>query len=391
MMVGASLLELGLLVSFNLSFIRLLRILRIARSLRMIHLLKFSGLRNLRLMLLAILGSAIPLLWAGLVLVFLMFFFGVIFLNGFADYTAEASMGDQNVVQLKLFFPDLPMTLLTLFMSITGGINWWEVQQLFLDMSLAYALVFVLFVLVTLLAAMNVITGIFVTDAVQMARLDSEMQVQQEMDENRHHLQNLRDLFQQMDAHDHGTITLEDFTTQMERQEVRMNFAMLGLDVSDAVAFFKLLDVDGSVELEIDEFVMGCMRFRGNRSNVNLECSVLEAKQLMVKSLTRQKRIQQKLSFIESVLENIWNTLEIKQGARGRRGPRRIYSDAISSPNFSDIEETVGSSVRFPKRAAPVAEMDETDFSQDRSSLTNEVSLDEPVIVPHRSPPSICL
>ena len=189
MMVGASLLELGLLVSFNLSYIRVLRILRIARSLRMIHLLKFSGLRNLRLMLMAILGSAIPLLWAGLVLVFLMFFFGVIFLNGAADYTAEASMGDQNVVQFKLFFSDLPMTLLTLFMCITGGINWWEVQQLFLDMSLAYALVFVLFVLVTLLAAMNVITGIFVTDAVQMARLDSEMKVQQEMDENRYYLQ----------------------------------------------------------------------------------------------------------------------------------------------------------------------------------------------------------
>merc|ERR1712136_369859 len=212
-----------------------------------------------------------------------------------------------------------------------------------------------------------------------------------EMDENRRYLQNLRELFQQMDAHDHGTITLEDFTTQMERQEVRMNFAMLGLDVSDAVAFFKLLDVDGSVELEIDEFVMGCMRFRGNRSNVNLECSVLEAKQLMVKSLTRRKRTQQKLSFIESVLENILNALEIKQGARGRRGPRRIHSDTMSSPSVPDFEETNGSFVRFLKGALRVAEKDETDFSQEGSSLTNEVAPDEPVTVPHTSPPSICL
>ena len=278
-------------------------------------------------MLMAILGSAIPLLWAGLVLVILMFFFGVIFLNGAADYTAEASMGDQNVVQFKLFFSHLPMTLLTLFMCITGGINWWEVQQLFLDMSLAYAFVFVLFVLVTLLAAMNVITGIFVTDAVQMARLDSEMKVQQEMDENRYYLQNLKEFFQQMDAPEHGTITLEDFTTQMERQEVRMNSAMLGLDVSDAVAFFKLLDVDGSVELEIDEFVMGCLHFRGNPSNVNLECSVLEAKQLMVTSLTRPKRLQEKVSFIASVIENILD--EIKQGVRGEG---RVGSRAMRSP-----------------------------------------------------------
>merc|ERR1712136_557120 len=134
-----------------------------------------------------------------------------------------------------------------------------------------------------------------------------------EMDENRYYLQNLRELFQQMDAHDHGTITLEDFTTQMERQEVRMNFAMLGLDVSDAVAFFKLLDVDGSVELEIDEFVMGCMRFRGNRSNVNLECSILETKQLMVKSIHRQKRVEEKFVSLEKGVDDICANLGIRR------------------------------------------------------------------------------
>jgi len=291
-MVCASLLELGLLVSFNLSYIRLLRVLRVARSLRMIHLIKFPGLRNLRLMLMAIIGSAVPLLWAGLVLVILMFFFGVIFLNGVADYTAEASLVDPNVDVIRTFFPTLLMTLLTLFMCITGGVNWWEVQRLLLDISVAYALLFILFVLVTVLAAMNVITGIFVNDAVEMASLDSDNKVQQEMDQNRHYLQKLLELFQKIDTTHRGSITLETFLQQMQQEEVKLNFAMLGLDVSDPMAFFSLLDVDGSVELEIDEFVMGCMRFRNNPGNVNLECSVLEAKQLMVKSLARQKRIQ---------------------------------------------------------------------------------------------------
>ena len=84
-----------------------------------------------------------------------------------------------------------------------------------------------------------------------------------------------------------------------------MNFAMLGLDATDAVSFFSLLDVDGRVELETDEFVMGCIRFRGNSSTVNLECSILEAKLLMVKSLVRQKRMQEKLSILVSDLQDI--------------------------------------------------------------------------------------
>ena len=81
------------------------------------------------------------------------------------------------------------------------------------------------------------------------------------------YLRNLNELFHQMDTNLTGSITLDDFMEQMNQEDVKLNFAMLGLDATDAVSFFSLLDVDGRVELEIDEFVMGCMRFRGNSSN----------------------------------------------------------------------------------------------------------------------------
>ena len=107
--------------------------------------------------------------------------------------------------------------------------------------------------------------------------------MQQATGESRKYLRNLNELFHQIDTNHRGSITLDDFTEQMNQEDVNLNFAMLGLDATDAVSFFSLLDVDGWVELEIDEFVMGCIRFRGNSSTVNLECSILEAKQLMVK------------------------------------------------------------------------------------------------------------
>merc|ERR1712136_348876 len=234
---------------------------------------------------------------------------------------------------------------------ITGGVNWWEVQRLLLDISVAYALLFILFVLVTVLAAMNVITGIFVNDAVEMASLDSDNKVQQEMDQNRHYLQKLLELFQKIDTTHRGSITLETFLQQMQREEVKLNFAMLGLDVSDPMAFFSLLDVDGSVELEIDEFVMGCMRFRNNPGNVNLECSVLEAKQLMKKSLARQKHLEQKVGVIEELVGGLCTALT-KQ-----RTPGRTSSDARSRS-----DETLSSSSEPP---------------------------DEPFPMPHASPPAL--
>lgn len=314
-MVGSSMVEIVLLISFNVGYIRVLRVLRVARSFRMIHLLKFTHLRNLRLMLRAVIGSAIPLLWAGVILMIVMFLFGVIFLNGIAQFVVDAdSTTDALDVDLVVvFFCDLPQTLLTLFMSITGGVSWWDVIQLLINVWPGYAFIFVVYIMVTVLAALNIITGIFVNDAVQMARMDHEWKVQRDMEENKFHLEKLKELFMEIDTSSTGTISLQEFTTQMEREEVRFLFSVIGLDVSDAVAFFKLLDVDGSVSLEIDEFVMGCMRFRNNPSNVNIECSILETKQLMVKSIHRQKRVEEKFVSLEKGVEDICANLGIRR------------------------------------------------------------------------------
>ena len=84
-----------------------------------------------------------------------------------------------------------------------------------MDISSVYACVFVLFVLSMVLAALNVIIGIFVNDAVEMARLDSDIKVQLELDEHRQYLQDLTELFQEIDTKHHGSITLEEFQEQM--------------------------------------------------------------------------------------------------------------------------------------------------------------------------------
>ena len=265
---------------------------------------------------------------AGIVLFIVVYLFGVIFLNGAADYIRETNRTNPYVDILRVFFESLPKTMLTLFMSITGGLSWWEVQLMLVDFSIFYAFLFIVFILVSVLATLNIITGIFVNDAIEMARMDTDIQVQQEMEDNRHYLQKLDQLFKEIDANNTGSISQEDFIETMEREDVRLLFTNLGLDVVDAVSFFNLLDVDGSVELEIDEFVMGCMRFRGNPTSVNLECSVLEAKQLLVKSMTRQKKTNDKVVTIAELLRSVCEALQIggSISPKSQRLPRKRLS-----------------------------------------------------------------
>lgn len=46
-------------------------------------------------------------------------------------------------------------------------------------------------------------------------------------------------------------------------EAVKAFFESLDLDVWDAWSFFKLLDSDGGGMVEIEEFFLGCLRFRG--------------------------------------------------------------------------------------------------------------------------------
>merc|ERR1712226_461394 len=79
-----------------------------------------------------------------------------------------------------------------------------------------------------------------------------------------------------------GRLTLHELEACSLMPEVTALCNALELDVSDATRFFKLLDVDNSGELEIDEFVMGCMNLRGGKT-VSMETLLNENKRMMKK------------------------------------------------------------------------------------------------------------
>mmetsp|Transcript_29910 Transcript_29910/g.79638 ORF Transcript_29910/g.79638 Transcript_29910/m.79638 type:complete len:751 (-) Transcript_29910:255-2507(-) len=280
----SSCLELALIaVNLDLSYIRVLRLARIARSFRVFHLLKWASLiRSLRLMLFAIVKSVVPFMWAVLVLFMIIFVFAVVLLNGVTNYVNDAGDGNFRVDEMQVAFGSMSLMVVTLFMSVSGGRDWWEIWDLFHELPAIYPTLFLFFILVLVLAVLNIITGIFVKEAMDMAHLDRDLQMQLELEENRYFLRKLKVLFERIDADGGGTMSLEEFEAHMESEELRVLFSLIGLDVADAVSFFKVLDVDGSNELQIEDFVTGCMRHKGN-STMDLECSVMDIKKMVKK------------------------------------------------------------------------------------------------------------
>ena len=67
-------------------------------------------------------------------------------------------------------------------------------------------------------------------------------------------------------------LAIARFEEKISEPAVREYFESLGLDIFDAWSFFKLLDLDAGGEVEIDEFLMGCLRLRGTARAIDAAC-----------------------------------------------------------------------------------------------------------------------
>eukprot|EP00747_Dinoflagellata_sp_TGD_P097617 gnl/TRDRNA2_/TRDRNA2_167186_c2_seq1.p1 gnl/TRDRNA2_/TRDRNA2_167186_c2~~gnl/TRDRNA2_/TRDRNA2_167186_c2_seq1.p1 ORF type:complete len:171 (+),score=38.27 gnl/TRDRNA2_/TRDRNA2_167186_c2_seq1:104-616(+) len=117
------------------------------------------------------------------------------------------------------------------------------------------------------------------------------------------HVNLLKELFQNVDNNGSGTITVNEFEEALEATDLQAYFSSMDIDVEDAWTLFKLLDSDGSHRVELDEFVMGCMRLRGNAKGVDIAIMMYEQR-------VAQKQMDSFIKFVESELRALENELK---------------------------------------------------------------------------------
>merc|ERR1712136_573301 len=320
---------------FNPSFMRVLRIVRVSRSLRMLRLMRYTHLvRKLRLMTVAIINCSMMLMWAVLALLLVTFLFSVVFLNAISQYVVDALPGNEYVDDMQTYFASLFMTMVTLFMAVAGGVDWWDVMRLLLEIHVVFGLIFMLFVIITVLAVLNVINAIFVNDAMESTRTDHDLRMQGELEETRLMLERLTDIFWKMEMESSdscsGEISDAAFVDQVEREEMKMQFALLGLHYTDGVNFFRLLDIGANKSLGIDQFVMGCLRLKGGALLIDTNIMLEDTKALVSTTsrahkkaietiATQVKNVSDKLSGLTREMQNHGSERSVSQNLRLRR------------------------------------------------------------------------
>merc|ERR1711972_688934 len=105
-------------------------------------------------------------------------------------------------------------------MAMSGGNDWSLYYEALEIIGMPYTGLFLLFIIFTIFAVVNIVTGVFVESTLQSNTKDREVVVHEEMQEKKEYLQNMADIFEEMDEDGKGTISMDEFDHKLSDERV---------------------------------------------------------------------------------------------------------------------------------------------------------------------------
>jgi len=260
----------------QMRYMRFMRLARALRGMRVVKLLRYvSALRTLIFSIIHTTGS---LMWTLVLLILLFYSFGVILTQVVTDHcrfeTVEAT-GDDNAVPicdpaLARFWSSVPESMLTLFMSISGGISWVEPLMPLRNVSFVAVACLLLYIFLTVFAVLNVVTGVFCHTAIESASADKEIVVMSQMQKQATQMSVLRQMFDEMDLDHSQMVSIKELKEALDSKKFASFLESMDISTQDVMTLFMIIDSDQNGLIDPEEFVTGCMQLHGPAKSIQL-------------------------------------------------------------------------------------------------------------------------
>jgi len=268
---------------------------QVAKVMRVFRLIRaFKLFRALKLLIFSIMSTVQQLFWTMTLIVALLFIFAIVFTETTTDhlvlsgetcpqkpYDIDALRPEVALTcQLEDLYGDLMLSMLTLSMAMTGGMDWADCYWPLRNVNQLIGLFFLLFLSFALLAVMNVVTAIFCQNAIDNAHIQRDEKVMRFQEQQEMFMRDLREIFLTIDTDGDGHLTVSEFERGLRNPGVQSYLESMELTVQEARMLFSLLDTNGSNTIEVEDFVLGCLQLRGGARNfdvalLRLECQYL--------------------------------------------------------------------------------------------------------------------
>jgi hypothetical protein len=158
-------------------------------------------------------------------------------------------------------------------------------------MNSVYGLCLTLYVLLSILGILNIVTGMFVERASNISKIDRDFAISDEIHKMEADIQESVLLFQEMDKDRAGKVDVNTFMEFLTHERVIAYFATLDIDVTDRERLQFLFDVDADGRVGLEEFVIGCVRLRGSAKKSDLLSVSMDMQRLSSSIVTLDKTL----------------------------------------------------------------------------------------------------
>jgi hypothetical protein len=201
------------------------------------------------------------------------------------------------IEEIAALYGSLPKSMMTLFMTVTGGLEWSKAARPVAQLGAFYGIIWTLYTAFMVFGLLNVLTGIFVETAIDAMVNDKDNMIQTQLEEREKLIQTITAVFRDSDSDGSGLVTEHEMDLLLQDPELLAYFTAIGLDSTEAKGLFVLLDDDESGAVSIDEFVTGFLRLKGSAKTVDLVTLMYENRKIskQLKQIVRESRTLRKV------------------------------------------------------------------------------------------------
>merc|ERR1712187_913533 len=295
-------------------------------------------LSTLRLMMAMITHAFVNVMWAFIFILLFTFMVAVTFMQVTANKIEEfrdnhpagwmqhvrEGMPDEWVHKISLSYGNIVSSCVTLIASISGGLDWIEASWPLLQIKPMYLILYLGFVMFCVFGLMNVLTGIFVANTKEVSQVDRGLVIRSQLKDRKSFANQLKSVLRSIDKDGSGSISKHELVEHLASSEFYAYLKTLDVTVSDAQGVFKLLDVNGTGEVNIDEFVLSLMRFQGSARAVDVATLLYEGKR-------NEARWNAYMDYIEEQFDVLKRRLQIDP-SRLRRVQNHVDKTPVVRP-----------------------------------------------------------
>jgi len=343
---------------FDLSFARLLRALRMLRVVRLFRI--FQTLTALRLLVALVVSSFSAVVWVFVFLGMFIYMAAIFFMQVLRSHMEHCRSDELWVDRMEQCIPDNPWldeveqyystvgeTFISLLAAVSGGVDWLDVASPLREVGLLHLFMFAFFIAFVTLGLLNIITSIFVESAKLLYEVDSDLVIQEQLRQSQSYANQLTRILTSGGTCDANMITRRKLETHLGDKRVKGHLAALGVDKTDVLGVFDLLQVNNAEEVNVDEMIIALLRMQGTAKAVDMATLIYTNKRNTQRLDVHMANLEDKFGRLEDRLRSLLSKFASFIATVSRGGRR------ASSPRFHPTSKHLESTLSPMEPSSP--------------------------------------